>query len=150
MITLRELMVCDSLIITKSVDNGMKFGEEMPDSRLTEKSDDKLEIKGGKIEISEKREGKKIDGTKLIEELINSKEVIHIVLSEESYNHYNPNDSLYGKAVIWNNKNYYNYYPIYTKWTSNPSKEEHNTVFGPGISENSIRKELGFNIRGVY
>ena len=30
------------------------------------------------------------------------------------------------------------------------SEEEHNTVFGPGISENSIRKELGFNIRGVY
>lgn len=42
MITLRELMVCDSLIITKSVDNGMKFGEEMPDSRLTEKSNGKV------------------------------------------------------------------------------------------------------------
>jgi hypothetical protein len=200
MITLLELMVCDSLIITKSVDNGMKFGEEMPDSRLTEKSDDKLEIEDGKIIISEKGEGKKTDGTKLIRELINSKEVIHIVLSEESYNHYNPNDSLYGKVVTWDNKNYYNYYPIYkenaglvreektnseillaheliyayhdingtykgdhdlnlnfeiylcdrTKWTSNPSKEERNTVFGPGISENSIRKELGFNIRGVY
>ena len=52
----------------------MKFGEEMPDSRLTEKSDDKLEIKDGKIIISEKGEGKKTDGTKLIRELINSKD----------------------------------------------------------------------------
>ena len=136
----RDPVVCDTYTITvNDSDSAMRFGEEMPDSRLTEKSDGKLEIKDGKIIISEKGEGKKIYGTKLIRELINSKKVIHIVLSEESYNHYNPNDSLCGKVVTWDNKNYYNYYPIYTKWTSNPSEEEHNTVFGPGISENSIR-----------
>lgn len=80
---------------------------------LQKLTDDKLEIKDGKIIISEKGEGKKIDGTKLIEEFINSKEVIHIVLSEESENFYSSSDLLYGKVVIWNNKNYYNCYPIY-------------------------------------
>ena len=37
-----------------------------------------------------------------------------------------------------------------TKWLSNRSEEERNTVFGPGISENSIRIQLGFKIRGAY
>jgi hypothetical protein len=49
----------------------------------------------------------------LIWELVNSKEVIHIVLSEKNENSYSSSDLLYGKVVIWNNKNYYNYYPIY-------------------------------------
>lgn len=39
--------------------------------------------------------------------------MIHIVLSEESENFYSSSDLLYGKVVIWNNKNYYNCYPIY-------------------------------------
>ncbi|MBP5567879.1 MAG: hypothetical protein J6X54_01495 [Treponema sp.] len=42
MITLREPVVCDSFTITKTMDNGLRFGEEMPDSRLTEKSDGKV------------------------------------------------------------------------------------------------------------
>ena len=41
-------------------------------------TDDKLEIKDGKIIISEKGEGKKIDGTKLIWELVNSMELIKV------------------------------------------------------------------------
>lgn len=49
----------------------------------------------------------------MIWELVNSKEVIHIVLSEKNENSYSSSDLLYGKVVIWNNKNYYNYYPIY-------------------------------------
>jgi len=49
----------------------------------------------------------------LIWELVNSKEVIHIVLSEKNENSYSSSDLLYGKVVILNNKNSYNYYPIY-------------------------------------
>jgi len=37
-----------------------------------------------------------------------------------------------------------------TLWTSNRSLEEHITVFGPDISENSLRKENGYKPRGMY
>ncbi|MCR5612161.1 hypothetical protein [Treponema sp.] len=40
MISVREPVICDSYKITlNSPDSAMRFGEEMPDSRLTEPSD---------------------------------------------------------------------------------------------------------------
>ncbi|WP_191018348.1 hypothetical protein [Treponema zioleckii] len=43
MISLREPVICDTYTITaERPDFAMRFGEEMPDSRLTEPSDGKI------------------------------------------------------------------------------------------------------------
>lgn len=43
MITLREPLICNDYTITLSeTDSAIRFGEEMPDSRLTEPSDGKV------------------------------------------------------------------------------------------------------------
>ncbi len=43
MISVREPMVCDTYAITlNDSDSAMRFGDEMPDSRLTEPSDGKI------------------------------------------------------------------------------------------------------------